>query len=141
MSGKTFLWLKLHQGSCKLVENIRARIEIKINKWFIRILHSLILLPHNFVTTQYWFLLDISCKEGVSRSDVLRLAQLPWIPPKSVLEIRDLFNFHKPLPLFNWFSFGIFKKNSGESLVKRVLKMSSFFHSSLKILGDNVIFL
>ena len=65
------LWLKL-------TENIRAGRKMKNHKRLIRIFHSLILLPHNFVTTHYWFSLYILCEKDVSWFDWL---DIPWIHP------------------------------------------------------------
>ena len=58
---------------------------------------------------------------------------------KSVLEIRKLLEFLKPLSLFNWFLFDILQKTLVASLIERMSKMSDFFHISLKILRDKII--
>ena len=58
---------------------------MKNHKRLLRIFYSLILLVHNFVTTQCWFSLHILCKKDVSRSewrDIYWIRPWYWPPPK-----------------------------------------------------------
>ena len=53
ISGKLFLRLWYHKGSCKSAQNIILQEKMKHEKRLIRFTHLLTSLPHNFLATQY----------------------------------------------------------------------------------------